>query len=94
MSTIQRENFINIQGFMVTDLGLSGDELLIYAIIYGFSQMEGTYYTADLEYLANWITDTELIVISLLESLESQGLLEIVIKSKNGVKQYDCRAIY
>ena len=94
MSTIQRENFINIQGFMVTDLGLSGDQLLIYAIIYGFSQIEGKYYSADLEYMANWIQATESTVISLLESLENQGLLEMVIKSNNGVKQYDCKAIY
>ena len=34
------DNYINIQGWMRTDLDLKGNELLVYAIIYGFSQTE------------------------------------------------------
>ena len=30
--------YITIQGWMRTDLKLSGNELIVYAIIYGFSQ--------------------------------------------------------
>lgn len=38
MAKIKNENFIAIQGFMVKELGLSGNELIAYALIYGFSQ--------------------------------------------------------
>ena len=36
MSEIKDENFIMIQGWMVNMLNLKGNELLVYAIIYGF----------------------------------------------------------
>ena len=32
-SKVKRDNFITIQGFMLTELGLKGNELIIYAII-------------------------------------------------------------
>ena len=33
MTMVKRDNFFTIQAFMVIDLGLSGNELFIYAII-------------------------------------------------------------
>ena len=38
---IKKESFFTIQAFMVNELKLKGNELLIYAIIFGFSQIEG-----------------------------------------------------
>ena len=35
---VKNENYLVIQGWMITELKLKGNELLIYAIIYGFSQ--------------------------------------------------------
>ena len=35
-------SFVNVQGWMVQKLNLSGNELLAYALIYGFSQEENT----------------------------------------------------
>ena len=35
---VKPENYIVIQGFMLTDLHLKGAELLVYATIYGFCQ--------------------------------------------------------
>ena len=40
MTRVNPENYITVQGWMVTDLNLKGNELLIYACIYGFSQAE------------------------------------------------------
>ena len=58
MAKVQRENFITIQGFMVTDLHLKGNDLLVYAIIYGFSQTTGQLFTGSLSYLAEWTNST------------------------------------
>ena len=38
--SIKKESFFTIQAFMVNDLKLKSNELLIYAIIFGFSQIE------------------------------------------------------
>ena len=35
---VKSENYITIQGWMVTELKLKGNELLIYALIFGFTQ--------------------------------------------------------
>ena len=35
---VKNENYLVIQGWMIAELKLKGNELLIYAIIYGFSQ--------------------------------------------------------
>ena len=38
-------NYIVIQDFMLTDLGLTGNDLLVYALVYGYSQDgESEYY--------------------------------------------------
>lgn len=85
-SKVKRENFITIQGFMVTDLNLKGNELLIYACIYGFTQAENQTFTGGLQYLADWTNSTKQGVIKCLKSLEEK---ELIIKRENfinGVK--------
>ena len=76
MSTIKDNNFIVIQGWMINELGLSGDELLIYAILYGFSQGGDFSTQIDIKYLADWTNECEYNVELALVSLESKGLLE------------------
>ena len=36
---VEKENYVVVQGWMITELGLKGNELLIYAVIHGFSQV-------------------------------------------------------
>lgn len=83
---IKRENYINIQGFMVTDLGLKGNELLIYAIIYGFSQEESSKYSGSLQYLADWTNTSKQTVINCLNGLIEKDLIEKNEVFKNNVK--------
>ena len=59
MSGLKDENYINIQGWMVTKLGLKGNALLIYAIIYGFSQDGESMYTGTQGYLADWTSSSK-----------------------------------
>ena len=45
MQLVSDNNYINIQGWMVSKLNLKGNDLLIYAIIYGFSQTNNQRFT-------------------------------------------------
>lgn len=86
MSKVKNENFVAIQGWMVTELGLKGNSLLIYAIIYGFSQAEGQVFNGSLQYLADWTNSSKQSVINCLKKLVDDGLLGKNEKNINGVK--------
>ena len=83
---VRNENFVNIMGWMVNDLGLKGNELIIYAIIYGFSQTENQTYNGNLQYLADWTNSTKQGVIKSLKSLIEKNLIEKTEKNINGIK--------
>lgn len=73
---IKKENYILIQGWMVTDLKLKGNDLLVYAIIYGFSQNEDQYFTGSVQYLAEWTNSTRQGIIKTLKGLVERGLIK------------------
>ena len=75
---VGRDNYILIQGFMVSELDLKGTELLVYAIIHGFSQTEGQCFTGSLKYLSEWTNCTVRGVTKCLNSLKEKGLIEAV----------------
>ena len=83
---MDRDNYIVIQGWMVTELGLKGTELLIYALIYGFSQTEGQAFNGSLQYLADWTNSTKQSILNNLKSLIEKGLIEKKETIFNGVK--------
>ena len=67
-------------GFMVNDLNLKGNELLVYSIIYGFSQAENQIFTGSLQYLADWTNSTKQGIMKVLKSLMGK---ELILKMKN-----------
>ena len=73
---MQDYNFINIQAFMVNKLHLSGNGLLAYAIIYGFSQDGQSLYKGGISYLQEWLGCSKPTVISILKSLVDKRLIE------------------
>ncbi len=83
---IKSENFIHISGWMVSELQLKGNELLVYAIIYGFCQDEETKYSGGLQYLADWTNSTKQGVIKNIKSLCEKGLIVKTEYEKNNVK--------
>ena len=89
---IKSENFLTIQGWMVTELNLKGNELLIYACIYGFSQTDDQWFTGSRQYLADWTNSTKQGVQKCLKSLIEKGLLEKKEIFTNGVKFCSYRA--
>ena len=86
MSKVKEENYISISGWMVTSLGLKGNELLVYAIIYGFSQDYETRFTGSLQYLADWTNSTKQSCIKCLKSLIEKGYITKHENIVNGVK--------
>ena len=86
MNEVTDKNYIVIQSFMVSELGLKGNELLIYAIIFGFSQTTGQAFHGSLTYLESWTNSTRHTVISSLKSLVEKGLIEKEEQTINGVK--------
>lgn len=83
---VKNQNYITIQGWMINELNLKGNELLIYAIIYGFSQTSGQVFNGGLQYLADWTNSTKQGVSKNLKSLVSKGLLQKIDRIINGVK--------
>lgn len=83
---ISTDNFLVIQGWMRTELGLTGNNLLLYAIIYGFSQDGQTRFTGSQQYLADWCGCTRRSVQNGLKELEAQDLIEKFTIDRNGVK--------
>lgn len=91
---MQDENYVVVQGWMVRQMGLKGNELLVYAVIYGFSQSGvDQKFTGSLQYLADWTNSTKQGVIKNLKSLQEKGYIEKEESVKNGVKFCDYRAV-
>lgn len=86
VSKVNERNYIVVQGWMLTDLHLKGNELLIYACIYGFSQLDGQVFSGSWQYLADWTNSTKRGVANCLKSLVDKGYLEKADKVVNGVK--------
>ena len=49
---VKSNSYVNIHAFMVNELHLSGNALLIYSVIYGFSQDGKSWFTGSRSYLA------------------------------------------
>lgn len=73
---ISDENYILIQGWMRTEMGLSGAALMVYATIFGFSQTGNCYYSGSIDYLAEWAGVKRRQVISILKDLTESGYIE------------------
>ena len=83
---LRSDNYINIQGWMVSELGLKGNNLLIYAIIYGMSQDGKGRYTGGLNYLASWTNSSKRGVMKNLTYLCENGYIAKEEKSINNIK--------
>ena len=92
MSAVRDDNFVVEHGWMVNRLQLKGNDLRVYAIIYGFSQTGGQEFTGNLQYLADWVNGTKQGVQKNLKSLLDRGLIKKREYFTNGVKQCAYRA--
>ena len=72
-------NYVTILGWM-TELGLKPTELIVYSIIYGFSQDKESYFHGSISYLTQWTGTTNECVIYTLKSLVEKGLLKKIVR--------------
>ena len=90
---IKDENYIVIQAFMVNDLKLKGAELMVYAIIYGFSQDGESKFTGSIRYLASWCNTTKMGIYKVLKKLVDRELIVKEEKIVNKVKYVSYRVV-
>ena len=79
-------NYITIQGWMRTALNLKGNDLLIYALIYGYCQDNQSKFTGSQNYVAEWCGLSKSAVNERLKNLVNKGLLHKEEKTLNNVK--------
>ena len=73
---MKENNYITIPGFLRTRLDLKGSELIITALIYGYSQDGNSWFMGRTEYIAEWAGVTDKNVLRSLKSLTEKGILE------------------
>lgn len=86
MSRLNPDNFITIQGWMITDLNLKGNDLLVYAIIYGFSQDGESKFSGSRQYLADWCNCSVRSIQNILNDLVKKEYIAKYEEFKNNVK--------
>ena len=79
------DNFYVVKGWMLNDLNLKGNELVVYAIVYGFSQDSSSRFTGSLKYVESAIGASRPTVIKALKALVSAGHIKKVSTIKNSI---------
>lgn len=84
---MKAHNYINIQGWMVTEYKLKPAECIIFAIIYGFTQKEGQVFDLSLRYLQESTLLSRSSVIEKINFLLDKGYLIKDKESRIGEQQ-------
>lgn len=74
-SILKEHNDVTLKAFMVNDLHLSGNELIIFAVVYSFSQDGESCFYGSRKYLASWCQIHEGAVDYQLNKLLKKGLI-------------------
>lgn len=82
---VQPNNYLTILGWMLTDLHLKGSDLILYALIYGFTQDGESEFNGSISYMEQWAGITRKSVYNSLERLQAAGLIEKQKTTVNGV---------
>lgn len=75
MTVKKKQSYIVVLDWMVEKYHLKGNELLAYALIYGFSQDEESEYKGSYSYICKWLSIDRATAVRILNRLESKGLL-------------------
>lgn len=67
--------FVTIRKFMRDELNLKGYELIIYAIIYGFSKSDGSWFKGSARYMSEWTGSSEKTVLRALMGICDKGIV-------------------
>lgn len=78
--------YIVIQDWMIADLQLKGNELLTYALIYGFSQDGESEFKGSLKYISEFLGVSKSTAQRSIEKLVDRGIVEKRVEEISGVK--------
>ena len=85
--------YIHIEGWMREELDLKGNELLVYALIHGFSQEEQGCFFGSLDYISRMCGCTRPTAIETLKKLRERGLIHKREIVENNVKMCQYTAL-
>lgn len=80
------DNYIHVPGFAIVEYGLSGNDLLCYSLIYGFTQDGETEFSGSLSYIASALNVTKQNAKKVLDRLIEKGLIDKKENYINNVK--------
>ena len=72
---VGNKDYLQIAGWMINDLGLKGNQLLVYGLIHGFSRAKEQRFFGSIEYLMEWTNASKKTVYNSLNSLLEKGLI-------------------
>lgn len=73
---IKDESYYVVQGWMRNRLQLKGNDLIVYALVYSFSQDGKSEFKGSLQYLTDFAGASERTIRRILDGLEAQGLIK------------------
>lgn len=82
---MKSDSYINIQGWMINELELKSNELLVFAVIYGFSKDNAGKFTGSISYLQKTLNISKNTVINTLNSLLEKELIVKETTVHNGI---------
>lgn len=80
---MKSDNYVIIQGWMCNELELKGNELLVFALLYGFCQDGESCFSGSRSYIADTFNISLPTVDKAIEELRSKHLIEINKQSNN-----------
>lgn len=83
---LKEDSYINIQSWMRTRLQLKGNELLVFAIIHGFSHDRESWFNGSCSYLSEWCGCSRQTIINTLQSLVNKNFIIKNEEFSNGIK--------
>lgn len=72
---MKKNDYILIQAQMISDLHLKGNELLVFALIHGYTKDGRNRCRASLKYISGWIDTSKSAVIRAINTLEKAGYI-------------------
>ena len=82
---MKNENHLTIDGWMINNLDLKGNELIIYALIYGFSQDGESEFYGSRSYIAEWCNSSLPTVDKALNELIRKGFILKRVETINNI---------
>ena len=77
------KNFITVQGWMAQNLNLKGNNLLAFALIFGFCQDKESQFKGSLKYICEWLQCSRGTAMNALSFLVENDMIVKKVISKN-----------